>query len=117
MILLVKKVKERLTSNRGELIAETIMSFLVLSILVAAVFLIMSQAMAMTSDSARRAITSQEDEVNPSVLRTYVHSETVRIHFNGGGIQATHTIDFNTMHETCAEDDCNCNNALAFSPQ
>ncbi|MDR2559709.1 MAG: hypothetical protein LBC86_09255 [Oscillospiraceae bacterium] len=136
MITFYRKALKRLTSNRGELIAETIISFMILSILVTAVFLVLSRAMSMTTDSARKAKISQEGEMNPAILMAFPNSEPANIVFNVTGLGiVTHPIIFNTSHAIadaacikCADfpncpgvpcpapDCCWCNDAVAFAP-
>jgi hypothetical protein len=135
-MIMNSKLKKKLSSKKGELIAETAMSFLVLAILVASVFMVLTRAMSMTSDSAKKARISQEGEVNPAILMEYPCSVPATIEFRIGAMPiASHAIEFNTMHPpgtpaadcpTCANFPgchripcdvcCGCNNAIAFSP-
>jgi hypothetical protein len=134
MKLSVSEFKKRLISNRGELIVETIVSFLVLAILISAVFLVIGRAMTLAGNSSREARISQEGEVNPSLLSNFEHSVPVVIEFWANGVLwASHDINFNTAHApgdpactrcptfpACPAKPCpiccNCNNSVAFAP-
>jgi hypothetical protein len=124
---------KRLLSNKGEFLAETMMSFLVLAILMAVVFLVIGRAMTMAGDSTRKARTIQENEVNPAILLEYGHSEAAVIQIFTTIGMAQHNILFNTVHAAgdpacgvcvlfpdCPDRPCpvccNCNTRIAFSP-
>jgi hypothetical protein len=127
------KVKERLTSNKGEMLVETLMSLVIFAILLGAVFLIVTRSQTMTSNSIREARVMQQGEVNPALMEAYVGSSgsgTTTISFFGGGITASHSIIFNARCPTCPPSCarspnctilpcpvcCGCNDMVAFTP-
>jgi uncharacterized oligopeptide transporter (OPT) family protein len=132
MKLLSNRRFKRLTSNKGELIVETLISFLVLAILITTVFLVLNRAISMTTDTARSARISQEGEVNPVMMGVFANEVDTQITFAGPGIMVNHPIIFNTEHAAgaCAKwcpefpgcpampcpDCCGCNSAVAFLP-
>jgi uncharacterized protein (UPF0333 family) len=136
MKTLNKLFNKKFTSKKGELVIETAISFLILAILVTAVFMVLSRAMSMTSASARRAKLSQESEVNPAILMDFANDEITTIEFRIGGATGTiitsHTVRFNVPCDdlTCKCDNfprcpaipcpdpdcCMCNSSVAFAP-
>ncbi|MCL1822786.1 MAG: hypothetical protein FWG44_01155 [Oscillospiraceae bacterium] len=95
------KHRHRLISNKGELIAETMVSFMILAMLFAAVLMCLNFALRVTGRSIRDSRELQEDVVNPTLLTQYGgDEEDVIIFFAyddpvGAGIKnASHTTYF-----------------------
>ena len=136
----LNKIVKRLTSNKGELLVETLISFLILSVLVGAVVGVLNSSMQSTGSSIQDGKILQEVEINPAVLSNYIASETATITFSGPGLSgASHQISFNTTHDLSDTNECvaakgsvctrhttlrniscvnccDCNDTVAFSP-
>jgi hypothetical protein len=114
---------KRLTSNRGELLAETIISFMLLALLMSMIAILVRGAMLMTNSSIENAKISQEDEINPAIMEDYSSSLekefkiTATLPAGLSDIDTEHDIEFNTFCATfpaCAD---GCNDEIAFSPK
>jgi len=67
----MKRLRQRLFSNKGELLAETIVSMLILVILLALVTNVIQHALIMIGRSIQTGKDVQEQQVNPAILVEY----------------------------------------------
>jgi len=76
---------------------ESVASFLILSIVLAAITMMIQTSLKITATSTQNAGVMQEGTVNPVILSAYKKSEPVRVTFsNNAGISATHDVTLNT---------------------
>jgi hypothetical protein len=89
------RIKKRLISNRGELLAETLVSMILLVLLLAIVTSVIQQSLAMINRSIQRGREIQENEVNPAILIEYRNpSTTSTFSITIAGISTSHSIYF-----------------------
>ena len=115
------------------MLAETIISFMLLALLMSMIAVLMRGAMLMTTNSVQNAKISQEDEINPALMEDYNGSIVIPFRITGtinlpasvsGEIPAItialnpeHQVRFNTfcaLFPACTDD---CNDEIAFSPE
>ena len=91
----IRKIRKTIRSNKGEMLLESIVSLLILSILLVSVAVTIQTALRITGISLQEAQETQETRINPLVLAQYTDSEATNITFTAGGILASHQVVFN----------------------
>jgi hypothetical protein len=87
------QLKKKITSNKGELLAETLISMLILVVLIALVTNVIQHALIMIGNSIQRGREIQEEQVNPAVMGGYQDpAETGIITFSMPGVSASHSV-------------------------
>jgi Tfp pilus assembly protein PilV len=132
-------IKSRLKTNKGEILIETLISFFILAILMAAVTTAINNSMHVTGSSVQRGRVVQEVEVNTAILTNYWSETETGITFTGNGINVMHDIRLNARCFDATNPDltypgcrcdrypqcavlpcascCGCNEMRAFAPK
>jgi hypothetical protein len=106
------------------MLAETIISFMLLALLMSMIAVLVRGAMLMTNNSVQNAKTSQEDEINPAIMEDYNDSDvvvsfriTAALPAGISSIDTEHDIEFNTFCDDFPVCTDGCNDEIAFSPK
>jgi len=114
----MREVLNRIKSNKGETLTETLVSMTILAILMAAVTTMIIVSLRVTGDSMQRGREIQND-FNSAMSVEYDVEREISFSSGGGiGVDVTQDIFYNTICLDGAACLLNCNaNIIAFSPR
>ena len=112
MNTLIRRAKKIFRSKKGETLMESIVSMLVLSVLLAAITMMILTALKFTNTLTQRATTMQEEKINPAVLLSKT-TGSGEITFTAASDAPDAATDISAKHNVRVYDD---DGIIAFAP-